>query len=154
MNETIFFSRWQWSDIEEDRRIRRLDGHPCPVRLLEADSADSPTYGRPGLTEGEVRAMAAKACSYRDGPTRTWAKRWLVHCLTDGPRPRPDELGLTYRQARRVELALARLGAVDPAGFDGLLRRPSKKRRAPVGRVPEEFARIREAQLEHDGVRP
>lgn len=48
---------------------------------------------------------------------RAWAGRWLEFCLGDVPRP-VRHFGEAGKACRKVELALARLGVVDPAGFE------------------------------------
>lgn len=61
---------------------------------------------------------------------KAWAARWLDFCLVEGPRP-VRHVGEAGKACRRVELELARLGVVDPEGFEAVERaaqRPSKAR--------------------------
>lgn len=48
---------------------------------------------------------------------RLWASRWLTFCTVGGPRP-VRHIGEAGKACRKVELALARLGVIDPHGFE------------------------------------
>jgi hypothetical protein len=48
---------------------------------------------------------------------RAWAARWLTFCTVGGARP-PRHIGEAGKACRKVELALARLGVIDPHGFE------------------------------------
>lgn len=98
-----------WRDIEAERRIARAD----------VATVASPLWTRALRTLKLIRIPALKL----------WAARWVDYCLIPG-KPRPvRHAGEAGKACRRVELALSRLGIVDPDGFEAVERAPRAKRR-------------------------
>lgn len=97
-----------WRDIESTRRESRAD-----VETI-ADSSWS-----------RVLVMVARIRH----PLRAWASRWVAYCTTSGTARPVRHAGKAGKACRRVELALSRLGIIDPEGFEAIeARRGSSAR--------------------------
>jgi hypothetical protein len=102
-----------WRDIESLRRAARAD---------VATVAD---------------AHWTRALSYvarlREPALRSWASRWLAYCTVGGARP-VRHAGEAGKACRRVELELARVGVIDPEGFEACERIAPKRKAKGVFR--------------------
>lgn len=98
-----------WRDIEAERRIARAD----------VATVASPLWTRALRTLKLIRHPMLKL----------WASRWVDYCLTPGKARPVRHAGKAGKACRRVELALSRLGIVDPDGFEAIERAPRAKRR-------------------------
>lgn len=99
-----------WRDIEAERRNARAD---------VATVADS-------LWARAVRHVAL----IRQPALKLWAARWVAYCLTPGTKRPVRHAGEAGKACRRVELALADCGIVDPEGFTyGTEERAPRKRK-------------------------
>lgn len=92
-----------------------------------------------------IRAARELALNVMTPKLRRWGWAWVSFILGAGARPVVPR-GLVH-EARGLELRIAALGLVDPAGLVmgvdllRLRRRPGTKRRPPKGRMPEELRR-------------
>lgn len=100
--------RLMWRDIEAIRREARAD-----VATVAA-----PLWVRAAVMVARIRHPALKA----------WASRWVDYCLIPGKARPVRHTGNAGKSCRRVELALSRLGIVDPDGFEAVERAPRAKR--------------------------
>jgi hypothetical protein len=99
-----------WADIEALRKEQRRD----------VETVAGGNWGR------VVKLLAG----LKVPALRTWSQRWVDYCTSGGPRP-TRHFGEAGKACRRVELALARLGVIDPDGFEAReapRARPSKAR--------------------------
>lgn len=95
--EFVTDSDVRWKEIEALRIAARLD---------VATVADAHwTRALPYVARLKVPAV------------RAWAGQWLAFCTIEGARP-VRHIGDAGKACRKVELALARLGVVDPEGFE------------------------------------
>jgi hypothetical protein len=98
-----------WRDIEAERRTARAD----------VATVASPLWSR---AMGLIKRI-------RHPMLKLWASRWVDYCLSPGNARPVRHAGKAGKACRRVELALSRLGIVDPEGFEAIERAPRAKRR-------------------------
>jgi hypothetical protein len=99
--EVIDTSDLRWAAIEAIRRVDSLD----VATISDSDWTRALSY------VAGLKSPALKA----------WASRWLTFCTVGGDRPM-RHVGEAGKACRRVELKLARLGVVDPVGFEDIER--------------------------------
>lgn len=99
--------RLTWADIESERRNARAD-----VETVAASRW--------------VRALSYIA-RLKAPALQKWSARWLTYCTVPGHERPVFHAGKAGEACREVELQLARLGIVDPNGFNY----GSAERRAP-----------------------
>lgn len=90
-------ARLTWADIEAMRLEQRADVATVADRHWTRAVAVVERLQVPGV--------------------KLWARRWLTFCIVGGPRP----VRLSHepgKACRRVELVLARMGIIDPDGFE------------------------------------
>lgn len=121
--------RITWADIEAVRRVARAD----------VATVANASWSRALLMVARIRHPSLRA----------WAMRWVHYCTAPGLARPVRHAGQAGKACRRVELALSRLGIVDPDGFETVERAPRRKRavkgvfRGVAGQLQEYNERMR-----------